>query len=405
MIELESRLGHAASAFEYAERARARTLLELVESAGEAGARVLTVEEVQRELSSGTALVELAVLKNQTLAWVVTRESFAQVQLQVGEERLGTLVGELRSAVIAGKDARQPAKELYRLLIQPLNPSTGSRDLIVVPDRSLHLLPFAALINPATGRYLVEEQAVAKAPSATLWVKALQQDHRLSQGKLAGMLVIGDPDFDHDLFPGLTSLSGAREEALKVAAAHPGNRLLVDERATKRAFLAEAPLSSVVHLATHARSSRENPLVSALLLAREGDDPGVLYAHEIYRMRFTGTRLVVLSGCGTSKGQVSASEGVGSLARAFLAAGVPAVLGSLWDTKDKASADVLIGFHRRLSQGENALVALRGAQLEMLRRPNPETPRPDLWAGFELIGGVSPRSDKPAADREVRSRP
>jgi CHAT domain-containing protein len=204
--------------------------------------------------------------------------------------------------------------------------------------------------------------------------------------------VIGDPDFDHDLFTGLTSLAGAREEALKVAALHPGSRLLVHEHATKRAFLAEAPLSSIVHVATHARSSQENPLIAALLLAREGDDPGVLYAHEIYRMRFTGTRLVVLSGCGTSGGQVSASEGVGSLSRAFLAAGVPVVVGSLWDIKDKAARDVLISFHRRLSQGEDASSALRGAQLEVLHRPDPEGARLDLWSGFELIGGVIARS-------------
>jgi len=230
---------------------------------------------------------------------------------------------------------------------------------------------------------------VAKAPSATLWVKALQQDRRLSRGTLASMLILGDPDFDHELFPDLTSLPGAREEALKVAAAHPGSRLLVDGHATKRAFLSEAPLSSVVHLATHSRSSRENPLFSALLLGREGDDPGVLYAHQIYQMRFIGTRLVVLSGCATSGGQVSASEGVGSLARAFLAAGVPAVVGSIWDTKDKFVPDVLIFFHRRLSRGEDALSALQGAQLEMLRQLSPQTPRPDVWAGFELIGGVA----------------
>ena len=78
-------------------------------------------------------------------------------------------------------------------------------------------------------------------------------------------------------------------------------------------------------------------------------------------------------------------------ARAFLAAGVPAVVGSLWDTQDKAASDVLIAFHRRLSQGEDPMSALRGAQLDMLRRPNPGTSRPGLWAGFELIGGVSPR--------------
>jgi CHAT domain-containing protein len=389
MVDLESRRGHPAVAFEYAERVRARSLLDMADSTGEA--RVLGIEEAQRELPPGIALVEFAVLKDRTLAWVVTDESCELVTLRIGEQPLESLVKELRSAILGGGNARPPGIRLYGLLIQPLQPWIGGRDLIVVPDRSLHLLPFAALVDPATRRYLLEERAVAKAPSATLWVKALQRDRILAQGALPGVLVAGDPAFDRDLFTGLPSLPEAEKEAREVADVHTGARLLVGEQATKRAFLDEALHSSVIHLAAHARSSRENPLISALLLAREGNDPGVLYAYEIYRMRFAATRLVVLSACGTAGGKVSASEGVGSLARAFLAAGVPAVVGSLWDTQDKAASDVLIAFHRRLKQGEDPLSALRGAQLDVLRRPNPETPRPDLWAGFELIGGVSPR--------------
>ncbi|HYN23116.1 MAG TPA: CHAT domain-containing protein, partial [Thermoanaerobaculia bacterium] len=390
-IDLELRRERPDIGFEYAERSRARTLLDMAELAGETGSRVLRAEEAQRELPSGMALVEFAVQKDRTLAWVLTRDSLRLVPLAAGTMRLEDLVGKLRSAVIGGRDARPLAVRLYRLLIEPLQPWIGERSLIVVPDRSLHLLPFAALINPATGRYLLEERAVAKAPSATLWVKALRQDRLLAQGTLPGVLVAGNPDFDRELFRELTSLPEAEREARKVAGVHPGARLLTGEQATKRAFLDEAPLSSVVHLAAHARPNRGNPLISELLLAHEGDDPGVLYAYEIYRMRFTATRLVVLSACGTAGGKVTASEGAGSLARAFLAAGVPAVVGSLWDTQDKAASDVLIAFHRRLSQGEDSMSALRGAQLDVLRRPNPGTPRPDLWAGFELIGGVSPR--------------
>ena len=391
MVGLESQLGHPGAGFEYAERSRARSLLDMIGIPGEA--RVLEAGEVKRELPPGMALVEFSVLKDRTLAWVITEESFELVTLRIGEQPLESLVKELRSAIIGGGGggARLSAVRLYSLLIQPLLPWIGGRDLIVVPDRSLHLLPFAALVDPITGRYLLEERAVAKAPSATLWVKALQRDRTLGQAALSGVLVAGDPAFDREVFQELAALPEAEREAREVANVHPGARLLVGEQATKRAFLNEAPASSVVHLAAHARSSRESSLTSALLLAREGDDPGVLYAYEIYRMRFTATRLVVLSACGTASGKVSGSEGVGSLARAFLAAGVPAVVGSLWDTQDQAAPDVLIAFHRRLSLGEDPLSALRGAQLDMLRRPNPGTLRPGLWAGFELIGGVSPR--------------
>lgn len=390
VIGLELRLKRPAVAFEYAERSRARSLLDMYDL-GAGGTRVVGAAEIQRELPSRIALIEFLVLKDRTLVWILTRDSLQVLPLAAGEQRLESLVGELRSAVTSADNARGPAISLYRLLLQPLHHWLGERDLIVVPDGILHLLPFAALINPRTGRYLLEERAVAKAPSATLWVKALQRDRTLGQRALSGMLVVGDPWFDRELFKDLTSLPASKKEALEVAATRPGSRLLVNEFATKNVFLTEAHLNSVIHLATHARSNRENPLLAALLLSRDGQDPGVLYAHEIYQLNFTTTRLVVLSACGTSNGKMSSSEGVGSLARAFLAAGVPAVVGSLWDTRDKSAPDVLIAFHHRLSRGENPMSALRGAQLELLRRPNSGASLPYHWAGFELIGGVSPR--------------
>ena len=184
MVDLESRRGHPAVAFEYAERVRARSLLDMADSTGEA--RVLGIEEAQRELPPGIALVEFAVLKDRTLAWVVTDESFELVTLRIGEQPLESLVKEFRSAILGGGNARPPGIRLYGLLIEPLQPWIGGRDLIVVPDRSLHLLPFAALVDPATRRYLLEERAVAKAPSTTLWVKALQRDRILARGGAPG---------------------------------------------------------------------------------------------------------------------------------------------------------------------------------------------------------------------------
>ncbi len=386
MIRLQADQDPAA-AFEFSERSRARTLLDLISD--QQGARVLSVTDVRAMLPPSMAMVELAVFQDRTLAWVLTGDGLRMVTLDTGDVVWQSLSDELRSALTRGGNAGPPARELYRRLIEPLKVWIGDRDLVVIPDRALHLVPLAALVNPSTEQYLLQERAVAKSPSATVWVKASQKAQQLGRGAPASVLAIGDPDFDRILFGTKESLRFAEWEAREVASLYPGTRPLLGADATRSAFLEDAPASDIVSIAAHALTEEENPLLSALLLAREEGDPGALYAHEIYRMDFSRTRLVVLSACGTATGAVSASEGTGSLARAFLAAGVPAVVGSLWNAQDQASTDVLVEFHRRLSHGEDPLSALRAAQLALLQRSGPKAT--GLWAGFEWIGGMSPR--------------
>jgi CHAT domain-containing protein len=83
-------------------------------------------------------------------------------------------------------------------------------------------------------------------------------------------------------------------------------------------------------------------------------------------------------------------EGAVSLARPFIAAGVPLVLASLWPVESNATADLMISFHqhRKEKTGNNSTVnALRLAQLEAIRKPNAET---DFgWAAFVAIGGYA----------------
>ena len=80
------------------------------------------------------------------------------------------------------------------------------------------------------------------------------------------------------------------------------------------------------------------------------------------------------------------SEGVTSLARAFLAAGVPTVAASLWSVDDRPTAVLFDAFHRYLWNGEDPVDALRSAQLGMLRGGNPADRSPRAWAAFEVIG-------------------
>jgi len=106
--------------------------------------------------------------------------------------------------------------------------------------------------------------------------------------------------------------------------------------------------------------------------------------------------LVVLSACNTGLGQIS-GDGVIGLSRAFIYAGTPSVMVSLWPVADIVTKFEMEQFYRRLrDNGGNKAAALRQAQLvtlRQLRQHRLRTPsgkffseHPIYWAPFVLIG-------------------
>jgi len=129
----------------------------------------------------------------------------------------------------------------------------------------------------------------------------------------------------------------------------------------------------------------------------DGSDDGRLTAREIYDLDLDAD-LVVLSACRTGLGAVS-SDGVIGMARAFLYAGTPSVVATLWDVADEPSARLMPNLYRSLKRIPDKAQALRRAQLILLNdlrngRVKVETKtgtailgeHPILWASFILVG-------------------
>ena len=276
--------------------------------------------------------------------------------------------------------------QLYQTLLEPAR--LEQRTIVVIPDGKLHGLPFAALINPATGRYLIEERGIAVAPSAAFYIDARDRWRAMSSTPPQSALVVGDPEVDPLLFPGLSPLPGARDEARRVAAGYPRRRLLVGELATRTAFLREAGVRDVIHFAGHATTNRIEPERSSLALA-PGDSRGdaALSALDVAALRLGSTRTVVLSACASGTGVEVPGEAPLSLARAFLEAGAPTVIASLWSVSDRPTAMLVTELHGELRAGRDPVVALREAQLALLNSRHPGLRSPAIWAAFVAIGG------------------
>lgn len=331
-------------------------------------------------LPDGVLVVEYAVLPRRTVAFCVSRRGIAVESMEIErpelESRVLAFAGRMRRRV-AVDELREEAAALRRVLIEPLRPHlAGVRELIIVPDRQLHALPFAALWNENTRQYLIEEFTLRFAPSATL-----------SRGFAAvppqqTTLVVADPPAAP--YP---QLPASRDEAVHIAATYGGATLLAGDAATRAAFIERARDSTLIHFAGHANSDAALSH-GALLFAAAGNDSGILGSSEVAQLRLEHSPLVVLAACGTLRGDALHVAGMSSLSRAFLVAGARGVVGTLWEIDDDVSAQLFRGFHAHLRAGMPPAEALRAAQVETLRSPDPRLGHPATWSPVELLTDV-----------------
>jgi CHAT domain-containing protein len=399
MVKLQAlQRGRAAVALEYVERARARSLLDSLAADSRAngnqsgGARSLgqplLAEEIVRALPRGVILIEYFLLDDRLVTWIISADGIRMSEhpLDVGwlEVKVYSLRAEieLRSTVDVQSGA---STELYQILLGEVELPPGET-VVIIPDGVLHLVPFSALQDPATGRYLVEERPVAVAPSATVALGRAGRGTRAmaSPGKV---LAVGNPAISRDEFPTRSVLTEAEREAVEIAALYPAGEALTGDGATKRKIEAALPRAEVFHFSGHALVNEETPWRSRLLVARSAGDSGDLFLSDIARLPLAQLRLVVLGACSTGIGRIWSNEGVVGLVRPFLAAGVPTVVASLWDVDDTSSAELLVALHERIRLGDSPANALRAAQLQLLRSQSPLLRAPASWASFQVYAG------------------
>ena len=169
--------------------------------------------------------------------------------------------------------------------------------------------------------------------------------------------------------------------------------LFFGEAATEENVKSPDRLSAyrLIHFSTHGYVNEERPRFSGLVLslpanaastrAGKQSEDGLLAAYEIFNLKLKAD-LVVLSACETGLGKEIKGEGLMSLTRAFMYAGAPSVMVSLWNVNDETAADLMIRFYRHLQSGKTKSEALRQAQLETIR----DNGFPFFWAPFVLIG-------------------
>ena len=334
--------------------------------------------------------------------------------IQVTRQSLG-IRGRGRASVQTSVDDSIPnLRQLYNLLIQPIEavlPADETTPVVFVPDEALFFVPFAALLD-ADNQYLIENHTIQISPSITLLEFIDDTGGLLRPGALdipqqtLKPLLVGNPVMPTiqatvtDQPEVLPALPWAQREA-EVVAELLKVQPLIGPDATETVIKQQITKASILHFATHGLLDNlginqsipgqpeafGGPIAAfdwpgALALAPPSTDDGLLTSLEIASLNLNAD-LAILSACDTGQGILS-SDGVVGLSRAFMAAGVPNLLVSLWTVDDLATARLIETFYREWQVSGDKAQALRQAMLQSID----EYPNPLNWAAFTLVGQI-----------------
>jgi CHAT domain-containing protein len=387
-VDLSLRKGDVVLAFAYAERGRARALLDEIGGGdGRTSRGIASIESLCSELRQGSVLIEYVTLPDRLIIFTANAQGLVATSVAVTSKDLDAAVDDLREALTRHKpiaDIRRLAAALDLITIRPVyDRLRGANDVIIVADRNLQRVPFAVLVDPASQTYFAERVALSSAPSASVFFETSQALLRRAPSRSPSIVVFADPAIDQKTFGGLRDLPTAATEGDAISRLYNSHAVWKREGATRRRFTAEATAGDILHFAGHALVNGADARRSAILL---GGEDGALDAASIARIHFTTTRLVVLAACSTTAGPTETAEGPTSIARAFIVGGVPSVIGTLWEVDDWAAGRFSVDLHRQLTSGRPPAAALRSAQLAAIRSPDARLRHPSAWAAFELIG-------------------
>lgn len=380
--------------------------------------------DVQALLAPKTMLLEYFVSDTTVYLFAVTTDKIKLLELKVSRLRLYSQVKRLRLALsnydlITKKDKKayqlytQKAYWCYANLVEPALKGAEVENLIIVADAVLGQIPFEVLlmkdvqqekVSYAKMPYLLKNYTISYNYSATLWKENLKKEKPINNHKILACASSYTPLKEGEIAPNLSKwrtsstlelranlspLPAAGEEVATLAEKFQGDFKFGD--ACNEAFFKQnAGQYGVIHLAMHGVVHPQIPILSSLVFTENGDslEDNLLQAYEIAHLKLNAD-LVVLSACETGYGKYERGDGIQSLARSFMYAGVPSMVVSLWQVNDYSTAQLMASFYAYLAEGLTKDKALRQAKLDYLNQNTGLMAHPAFWSPFIQLGNNS----------------
>ena len=423
LMRLQIQRGNKLDALSTAEKGRAQALIDLMELQYTTNARNSTQtaskQQMESPISSVVSTTLFSAKDTETMNFWLLREGqlchfeqqeFSEDEMKTLTDKTYKQIGVVRivrsdedsqdesddedemedfsyrgeEPAASPQDEERCLKTLYDLIIAPISHLIKDDELIIVPDGSSFLIPYAALMDQDS-RYLSETRRIRLAPS----LQSLRLLTKCPEGhhSTTGALLVGNPWVETvPIKPKgpktYCQLPGAEEEVKMI-----GQILNIDpiigKNATKENVLREINKVSLVHIAAHGlKETGEIVLSPNLASSGRPEEKDFLLTMADVLDAHLSAKLVVLSCCYSGRGRIKA-EGMVGIARAFLGSGARSVIASLWNIDDVATLEFMRHFYKHLVAGQSASKSLHSA-MKWMRES--EKSKVKHWAPFVLIG-------------------
>ena len=388
--------------------------------------RILKVADIQSDenlLSEDQVLLEFFVGEDVIYAFLISRDDFRVETLPL-DFPLASTVNTFRQSIngfLNDPEETLPvyltkAEDLYQKIWAPLA-NDLPKNLIIIPDDVLGLLPFEALISETAEEgqplqelpYLIKQHQISYNYSATLLKEHLKaEDKQRTSSKVLAFAPTFEQNIDQpseEFVNNPIALNTARKRSVnqrrglqplffnrpevEAISQIVGAKVLIGPDANKANFRELAPRYRFLHIATHGLADNEAPDYSFVAFTQPADTillDEVLLVNELYTLALNAD-MVVLSACETGIGKIQRGEGIVSLARGFSYAGVRSIITTLWNISDERSNDLMTAFYTELKKGASKDEALRHAKMQFVISKS-NLAHPYFWAGFVPLGDM-----------------
>lgn len=392
-------------AFRYAERARSRTLLDLLQGAlsVEASSPVeepisvswhiqkgksiqtpvapqiamhngnlqerISIPDIRSALGTDQAIVSFYLHDNRLHAFVLDRQNLLAfpniADLSELRQSWQLLSFQLERVRLDGQgslqDTRKHQEHLGSRLLDPLYAHLKNFPRwTILPYGWLHHLPFHCFAGKEG--LFADRHEISYAPSSGIYLHCLKQKSAGKRILLMGYADLAAPWIDNEI--------------LAIKTVFPDAVSYLHNAASSPQLESQGPHAQILHLAGHGRFKKNEPYDSGILLS-----DGWLTVSQIYQLRLQAS-LVTLSGCETGGHEISEGDELLGLTRGFLYAGAASLLVSLWRVSDRSTAFFMTQFYSQISSGSSKMKAWQKAVI----RTREQWPHPYYWAPFVLIG-------------------
>ena len=327
---------------------------------------------------NGDPTLVLAWLDDDVAGWLI-RDAGIQdwfvSPLRKGRRLVGRAAGTDSTPLPEGRAGALRA--LYEALIAPVESTLAESDTLrIVPDGLLFGVPYPALWNADTNRFLIEERPIIVVPE--LLVRRRVNE---SQMGFPAVAVFADPKGDPN-----RPLHLVDDEADYIRKSFETTStvdLYLGQTATPATFLDALGRYDLVHFAGHGDVNLKSPLDSKLVLGSEDrNGKSAVTAADLYALRAPSMpRLVVLAACDTAAYTERFPHAL-AVVRPLLDLGTEEVIGSLRPIPDAQYLQMMERFYDVLRRTDDAAMALRIVQIDFARSNDPA--QPGHWAAMQI---------------------